>query len=252
MFTSERHDIIIHRLNTDGKVRVKDLALIFEVSEDLIRKDLKLLEGRGICKRVYGGAISANNKVEANVNKRLDINVEQKTEIAKKALPLIQEGEVVYLDESTTNLQLAKLLATTTMHITVISNMIDILQALMHNSNIKVIGIGGEVNGETNAFEGSIACYLVEKYTYDRAFVGAAGIDKERLEATTAYEDQAILKEKIIDRAKKSYLMLDDQKFSAIAPCHFSSLDKFEYIVLEDTVSSETKQFLKKNKLNYK
>ena len=54
MFTEERLEAIEQNLREKGKVRVKELSEMFRVSEDCIRKDLKILENAGQLKRTYG------------------------------------------------------------------------------------------------------------------------------------------------------------------------------------------------------
>ena len=127
-----------------GKVRVKDLSEKFQVTEDCIRKDLKILENAGRLKRTYGGAIlSQDYPLERDVVDRRNYHLEKKKIIAAKALELIRNNETIFLDISTTNIELAKLLAASRMRVVVVSNMIDILQILAKNSLITAIGTGG-------------------------------------------------------------------------------------------------------------
>ena len=57
MFIEERQQAIEKVLREQGKVRVRELSEMFQVTEDCIRKDLKTLENAGKLKRTYGGAI---------------------------------------------------------------------------------------------------------------------------------------------------------------------------------------------------
>ncbi|MCD7839486.1 MAG: DeoR family transcriptional regulator, partial [Erysipelotrichaceae bacterium] len=61
MFAAERQEDIVNKINIQGSVKVKDLALEYEVTEDCIRKDLSLLEKQGLLKKAYGGAVSIRN-----------------------------------------------------------------------------------------------------------------------------------------------------------------------------------------------
>ena len=133
MFTSERHQKIIDTLHTEGKVMVKELAKQFEVSEDCIRKDLRQLEFQGKCIRQYGGAVLNDLHPEHNVFSRIDKNTNDKEMVAQKAFNLIQDGETIFLDISTTNLILAHKLANSERKLIVVSNMIEILKT---NPNI--------------------------------------------------------------------------------------------------------------------
>ena len=131
MFTEERQSAIEKCLRENGKVKVKELSEMFQVTEDCIRKDLKILENAGKLKRTYGGAIlSQDYPLKRDVVDRRQFNLDKKRTIAAKAFKLIKNNETIFLDISTTNIELAKLLATSNMRVVVVSNMIDILQIL--------------------------------------------------------------------------------------------------------------------------
>ena len=107
MLQQERHEQILARLNTDGKVKVKELAVDF--TEDCIRKDLTALEKEGLLKRIHGGAMQARKNLHAyHVDERMSVRLTQKKIIAKKAVELIEENTVIFLGISTVNLELAK------------------------------------------------------------------------------------------------------------------------------------------------
>ena len=78
------------QLIVDGKVKVKELAVDFEVTEDCIRKDLTALEKEGLLKRIHGGAMQVRKNLHAyHVDERMSVRLTQKKMIAKKAVELI-------------------------------------------------------------------------------------------------------------------------------------------------------------------
>ena len=112
MFTEERQNAIEKCLREKGKVRVKELSEMFQVTEDCIRKDLKILENAGRLKRTYGGAIlSQEYPLERNVVDRRMYNLDKKKVIAAKSLQADQNNETIFLDVSTTNIELARLIS---------------------------------------------------------------------------------------------------------------------------------------------
>ena len=123
MFTEERQSAIEKCLRENGKVKVKELSEKFQVTEDCIRKDLKILENAGKLKRTYGGAIlSQDYPLERDVVDRRQYNLDKKKAIAAKAFKLIKNNQTIFLDISTTNIELAKLLAASSMRVVVVSN----------------------------------------------------------------------------------------------------------------------------------
>ena len=106
MFVEERQSAIMEELHANGKVKVKELSERFSVSEDLIRKDLSALEAKGLLKKAYGGAVLIRENIHRKIAaQRKDVNQEEKRGIAKAAVDLIQEGDVVFLDISTVNIR---------------------------------------------------------------------------------------------------------------------------------------------------
>ena len=122
MFVEERQELIVEELISKGSVRVKELSERFSVTEDLIRKDLSVLEKEGKCKKIYGGAIPVKENVQRKTAaQRKKLNTEQKEIIAQKAIQKIEDGSVVFLDISTTVVELARIIAERNLPITVVT-----------------------------------------------------------------------------------------------------------------------------------
>ena len=141
MFVEERHALIIQELKENGRVKVKELSAKFKVSEDLIRKDLALLAQQGKLKKTYGGAVLVKENVHREfATQRKSINLVAKQKIAQKALSLIKDDYVVFLDISTINIELAYLIAKSDLKAIIVTNMLEIVNILA-KSNIRVIFI---------------------------------------------------------------------------------------------------------------
>lgn len=249
MFTSERHTAIIEQLQKEGRVKVKDLSVEFEVSEDCIRKDLKQLELHGKCKRAYGGAIVTGEEYTRDVFKRKDHFSKEKKEIAEKAYKKIQNGDTIFLDISTTNMYLATLLANGKKTCIVISNMIDILQTLAKNPLLTVIGTGGNVNLELNGFVGAATVAIVSKHTFDISFMGTLGINEANLSLTTFDMEDGLVKAAVIANSRKSYIVMDTHKFKQFGNYNYISCHKVSGIITNNALDSTIKTKFSKNKI---
>ena len=148
MFAEERLDKILNLLNSEGKIKVKNLSQHFNVTEDCIRKDLKQLENLGHLKRTYGGAIKVRQSTnQYDTIERSKTDVSSKAKIAQKAFNLIKDRETIFLDLSTINMLIAKLLSQSNKRVTVVTNMIDIINILSStDNNVTVIATGGLLN----------------------------------------------------------------------------------------------------------
>src|SRR5947209_16764213 len=105
MLAAERRDTLLDRLDRDGKLVAKDLAVEFGISEDSVRRDLRDLASAGLCQRVYGGALPVSPAL-ADIRTREGVAPESKAPLARRAAGLIQRGSRVTLDGGTTTLAL--------------------------------------------------------------------------------------------------------------------------------------------------
>lgn len=235
MFTEERHAAIVQNLQEKGKVRVKELSEQFQVSEDCIRKDLKTLENAGRLKRTYGGAIlSQDYPLQRDVIDRRNYHLDKKKLIAEKALGLIKSNETIFLDISTTNIELAKLLAASRMRVVVVSNMIDILQILVKNPMITVIGTGGTMYQTVNGFMGAATIEAIKQYSFDRAFLGSCGVDMVDLTVTTLGVEDGLTKRAVVQSSRHKYVVMEKEKFYFNDSYKFAHFDDINGIVTDE------------------
>jgi len=245
MFVEERLESIVALLNKFGKVKVKELSEKFAVTEDCIRKDLASLEKKGMLKRTYGGAVIFRANVHTTeVHSRKNVDVAAKKSIAQKAIALIKEQDMVFLDISTSNIELAKLLAVSKKNITVVTNMIDILVLLAQKSNLKVVFVGGALNVERDGFWGSMTLDLISKCKPDIAFVGAVGVDIYENSVSTYDIDDGINKAMIIKASKNTYLVAETSKFSKDGNYNYAALDDLTGVIINEPLTLELQEVL--------
>ncbi|MGM9972556.1 MAG: DeoR/GlpR family DNA-binding transcription regulator [Clostridiaceae bacterium] len=240
MFASERHDNIIKILEKEGRVEVKKLKDLFNVTEDCIRKDLKKLEKQDKLKRIYGGAVLIKpNPMDKCLENRVNSHLEAKDIIAKKAFNLIKDNTTIYLDASTINLLLAKILASSNLTLNIVSNMIDITPILVKNPKLTVISCGGIANGTLNAFVGAPTMEFIRQYHFDQAFLGSSGIDLTTDCFTTFETEDGITKKAVIESSRRVYMLMEQEKFYYFANYKFAPLEKFSGIITEAEPSTE-------------
>lgn len=238
MYAKERQEKIKELINIEGSVKVKDLSLKYNVTEDCIRKDLAQLEKKGYLKKTYGGAVSVRiNPHLYNSKDRKNTQNDERIIIAKKAYSLLKNGDTIFLDVSLSNLELAKLIVTSPLQITVITNMIDILNILVH-SQVSVIFIGGELNNSRDAFWGTLSLQILTSFKIDKAFLGVVGIDTNSGQISTYHIDDGIMKAKAIEQSRYTYLLCEERKFKEDGNYIFSSLNNVYGII----VSKQTHQ----------
>lgn len=234
MFAEERLGQIIELLNEKGKVVVKELSSRFNVTEDCIRKDLKTLEKEGLIKRTYGGAVMTRMEAQNNyILTRKEVNADAKEKIAEKAFELIEPMETIFFDISTTNLLIAEKIAAGTKKLTVVTNMLDIVKCFTNNPYVEVICIGGVFSKDLSGFIGSTAIEGIEKYKFNKAFIGTCGVDIYDMGVTTFDVEDGNTKKAIMRCSRKAYLVMEAKKFHIDGVYKFASLYDFDCIILD-------------------
>lgn len=240
MLAKERQNKIVEMVNRDGSILVKELSELFDVTEDSIRKDLSLLEKKGLLKKTYGGAVKNRvNTHELYVSQRKGKNVGEKQSVAKHAFDLIEEGDVIFLDISTSNIELIKLIVEANLKVTVVTNMIDIMLSFTAPLDTNLIFIGGKLNRGRDGFIGSYTNKQMEEFNFDKAFMGVVGIELEKNRVYTYATEDALTKRAIMNASDVSYMMLEKRKFSRKGNYRYADIDDFAGIVLDGEPEEE-------------
>ena len=248
MFTEERLEQILSILNETGRIKVKELSERFNVSEGMIRKDLQRLEKSEALQRTYGGAI-LNRKISKNssITTRMNVNLNSKELISQKAFALIEDGDVVFLDTSSINFLLAKLISNSTKNLTLITNMSLIPPLFNDNETVKLICIGGVYNNKSGGVFGSEVTKSISKYTFNKGFVGSSGINLITNSVSTVTLEDGNVKEIIVSNSKEVFLLVEKEKFNVDGTYRFATLDDIDVIITSSDLTDEIIEKLSKS-----
>ena len=150
MIQKRRLDTIMGILKEEGMADVKTLSQRLEVTEKTVRLDLKELENQNFLERVHGGAVLKTQELSLGYkdSSRRTSHLEQV--IARRALTLIEENDVILLDDGSTTQEVAKLLGD--FRVTVLTNDLLIVNELMYKPNITLYIIGGLVRRDSDSY----------------------------------------------------------------------------------------------------
>ncbi|GLO63352.1 L-fucose operon activator [Vibrio sp. MACH09] len=213
-------------LNETGEVKVDELSNMFGVSLETIRRDLKLLDKKGLLVRVYGGAISKDtNDIGTSFVKRAKSNVGDKQQLVEMAISQINEHSVIGLDASSSSWLLAQSLPN--IECTVVTNSINIINALEKKTNIDIISLGGNYSEKYKSFYGSIARETLDKMSLDVCFISCVGVDfNSGVWDSNEYNHE--IKKSLIKISNKVVLIADKSKVnkrSLLKVCDINALD---------------------------
>lgn len=239
MLAQERYEYIIEALNRDCAVRVSKLIKELNVSIETIRRDLEHLEKEGILERVYGGAVPKKILLDKlSFDKREEEFKEEKVQIASIAMRYITEGQSIALNDSTTNVEIARQLKSKFKNITVITNSLTIATELANTKDIKVILAGGLLNKGEYAFYGTFAKNILSNFIVDRAFIGVGGVSINR--GITDYNmDTVEIQKMLIDISKDTIILADSSKIDSVSLTKISNIEEINLIITDSKVNKD-------------
>ncbi len=232
MLPIERRNEILQKLMLDGRVVVGELAEKYGVTEETIRRDLERLEDDGYAKKTYGGAVRNDSVTgELPYTVRKQTNVGGKKYIAEIIGSLIQDGDSLLLDGSTTALFTVKSIFAKE-NLTIITNSVEMLLDLPQGHNWNIISTGGFYRSESMAFYGNAAEEKIRNYHTDYAILSCKGMDIDN-GITDTREQFAELKKSFFGSARKVILAVDHTKFDKISFVHFGDFDDIDVVVTD-------------------
>ncbi len=227
MLAVERKGLILEKLQEEKKVIVSELSALFGVSEETIRRDLDRLEKEGLAIKTYGGAILPENSIsDMPFNVRRKKNMEGKRIIARLISTLIEDGDHIIVDPSTTAVSIINALRDRK-NLTVITNSIEVLVELSDQTGWDIISTGGTLKENYLALVGPKALEGIKSFNADKVILSCKGIDMDK-GITDANELFSQVKQTMLAAATQRILAVDRTKFDKVAfsqICDFADLD---------------------------
>ena len=233
MLAIERRNEILEKLQTDRRVVVSELSQIYEVSEETIRRDLDNLVNDGYAIKSYGGAvINENMNIDLPFNIRKNRNVIGKQRIAELVAKIVQDGDSIMLDASSTAVYIAKGLKDKK-NLTLITNSMEIVIELLDMSDWRVLSTGGVSREGSFALVGTQTNRMLQSYHADKAIISCKGLDMAA-GLTDSDELLADNKRTMLENAKERILAIDSSKFGATAFMTVGRLKDITMIVTDE------------------
>lgn len=236
MIFQERILKIMSLIEKEGIVLNTNLVKILKTSEATVRRDLDYLEKENKIRRVRGGAILAKMaKEEIAIDFKEGKELQAKKKIARLASRFIEEGDSIYLDAGTTTNELIEYIKDK--KIKVVTNGLMHLEKLMEY-NIETYLVGGRLKKKTKAIVGIKAVEDLDDFSFNKAFMGANGVDD--LNGYTTHDiEEALVKKKAMKKANKVYVLVDNTKFGISYFSNIAKLDEATIITDKKNISEK-------------
>jgi len=241
-----RHVKILELVNVSGRIEVAALSEKLDVSQVTIRKDLALLEGKGLIKREHGFAVMVNSD---DISNRLALNNEVKHNIATLAAKLVVNGETVMIESGSCCALLAEELANNKRDITIITNSAFIASYIRKCPDVKIVLLGGDYQKESQVVVGPLTRKCVEDFYVDKLFVGTDGFTEK-----TGFSGKNHMRTEIVramaENANKVIVLTESKKFSRQGVVAQFKTNEVNTLVTDNKIPEQVKNILLENNVD--
>ena len=243
MFIEERHNEISEIINLNGKITISEITGKYGISDESARRDLRLLEQKGVCKRTHGGAIRAGQvSVRPPKDRKFDEMpvYDNYREIARIAVGMIRENDIVYLTGGSFGYIMLSFLPRDIRYTLVVNN-VDVAKALRDFDNVDVYIAGGKMR-RSGSLVDSFATNFVSQLHFDLCFITGAGVTAD-FGLSNGTDETATFQRAVIKNSRKKCLLMPSAKVgvdSFVKVCEVDELDSIitDWDCVEDQISA--------------
>ena len=229
MLAEQRTEVILSELAERRAVSVTDLCQATGASEATIRRDLNALARQRRLNKVHGGAVLIEEEfhvMEPDMEVKRRLSTKEKDRIARYAVSLIEDDDVVYMDAGTSVLQMVQHIQNT--RAMFVTNNIECAFRLMEKG-LRTYVLGGALKPGTMSVEGAETMDSLRRYNFTKAFIGVTGLSIGQ-GYTTPSPESAAAKYLAASRAQKVYVLADSSKFGRVTAATILPLDGAQII----------------------
>lgn len=236
LLPEERRKIIRQLLLEHGSVRTTAIATQMDVNPVTVRRDLRDMAANNEIRLVHGGAMLAEPVRPVTINYDLavkrDTNIEAKTEIAKKAVKLVNDGDIVAFSSGSTVELIVKYLPPDFKSLTVVTIGLNVASMAAQHPYVTLIMPGGTMRRVSQAFVGVNAVNFLSGLRVDKGFFGAQAVDIEAGFTDASLEEVATHRQ-LLEACSHKYLVADSSKYDQVAVGKICDLDEFDGLIVD-------------------
>jgi DeoR/GlpR family transcriptional regulator of sugar metabolism len=244
MLIAERQNLLQELIAQRGMSDLDSLAAELKVSQSTVRRDVELLEQRGLVKRTHGGVIwtgGAPDKSPTRLyafDQRMSYEVEAKRQIARAAKKLLSPGETVLIDGGTTTFYLAQELLGTPLQL--VTNSLPIANLFINEEAVEVVLTGGLIYPRYGVLLGPMMEHTLETIHTKTLVMSVAGIHDGILYNQNQLLVQA--ERRMLAQSQRAVLLLDSGKFGQQALARVCELSEIDIVVTDAAITADQKR----------
>ena len=226
-------------------MKVAALEESFGVSPMTARRDLLALEREGRVQRTHGGAVLPEFAGhEDSFRRRLEENVAAKQRLARAAAEIVEAGETVFIDSSTTAYYAVRRILDRSLRVTLLTNCVPVMELCSTNkgTNAELVGMGGSLRRLTLSFVGPQAVRTINAHFADRVLFSVKGVTPDGY-LTDPDPQEAEVKRAMIHRSERPVLLVDGGKFEKRGLHAIAHVSEVDLAIVADALEDEGGMF---------
>jgi DeoR family transcriptional regulator of aga operon len=244
MMGEERRVQILQIVRREGRVKVNELASLFNTSEVTIRIDLNDLHERGLVMRSHGGAVLPDTILrESPVHERLKAHSEEKRRIGEMAASLVNDGETIILDSGTTTLEIARRIKKK-QGLQIITNGINIAVELLDARAAQIFVVGGTLGRESASITGRFTEDMLDQFSADKLFLSGAGCDPD-FGVSGAKVEETMVNRAMLRISREIILVADASKFTKRSMARIAPFSEIDTVITDTSLREEAQEKLR-------
>ena len=245
---SKEKEILELLSQANSVMTVNEISKRLFISEPTVRRKLSQLEQDDLVIRTHGAAIinyASLKKQNAPLYFRLSNVSREKNEIAQQAVRLVQDGNMIFLDASSTAFHIIPHLKSFK-DLTICTNSIKSAMALAE-MNLHVICFGGDVNNSNLSCNNFETIDYIQKYNADILFFSCDALSSDGI-LTDNNKEASYIRSKLLQQSEKSALLIDNTKLDKNCYNRLCSLSDIDYAFCNEPLPQNLVSMLKSNK----
>ena len=233
MFMEERHSKILEVIEANGKITIAEITKTYGISDESARRDLRMLEQKGLCKRPHGGAIKLT---QVSVIPPADRDFDKMPvfptyqEIARTAAGYIRKNDIIYLTSGSIGHLMLPFLPRDIPY-TIVVNSVDLGKALRSFENVDVYIVGGKMR-RSGSLVDSLANEFVSRIHFDRCFLTGAGLTAE-FGLSNGTDETAAFQRTVLKNSREKFLLLPGKKVGVDSFIKVCEAERFDVLITD-------------------
>lgn len=246
---NNRHEEIIALIKSSGFVTVEEMANMFNVTPQTIRRDINFLDSKGYVSRYHGGAGFSVSTENVAYRHRKELLLNEKKKIAKTVAAMIEDNTSLFINIGTTTEHVANELANHKKKLRIITNNLNIAAIMSKQEDFEVIVTGGIVRGKDCGITGEATVNFIRQFKVDIGIIGISGIDLDGTLLEFDFREVHVART-IIENSRKVYLVADHSKFSRNAMVKLGSITEIDTLITDKRPPEQLMGVIENNDIN--